>query len=42
MLNGKYGADTGGEFIFINQAGKSVIDYALVSEGLMPVTLAAV
>jgi hypothetical protein len=34
-LNGKYGADTKGEYTFINQAGKSVIDYAVVSEGLI-------
>jgi exonuclease III len=35
ILNGKYGADTNGEYTFINQAGKSVIDYAVVSEGLI-------
>jgi hypothetical protein len=35
ILNGKYGCDTVGEFTFINQLGRSVIDYAVVSEGLM-------
>jgi hypothetical protein len=35
ILNGKYGADTKGEFTFISQAGKSVIDYAVASEGLI-------
>jgi hypothetical protein len=35
ILNGKYGSDTVGEFTFINQLRRSVIDYALVSEGLV-------
>jgi hypothetical protein len=35
ILNGKYGADSRGEFTFISQAGKSVIDYAVASEGLI-------
>jgi hypothetical protein len=35
ILNGKYEADTKGEYTFISQAGKSVIDYAVVSEGLI-------
>jgi hypothetical protein len=30
-----YGADTKGELTFISQAGKSVIDYAVASEGLI-------
>lgn len=34
-LNGKYGADGKGEYTFINQAGKSVIHYALVYGGLI-------
>jgi hypothetical protein len=35
ILNGKYGADSKGGFMFISQAGKSVIDYAVASEGLI-------
>jgi hypothetical protein len=35
ILNWKYGADSKGEFTFISQAGKSVIDYAMVTEGLI-------
>jgi hypothetical protein len=35
ILNEKYGADTKGEYTFINQAGKGVIDYALLSERLI-------
>jgi hypothetical protein len=35
MLNGKYGEDTKGEYTFVNQLGKSVIDYALMSEGTL-------
>jgi hypothetical protein len=35
ILNGKYRADSKGEFTFMSQAGKSVIDYAVASEGLI-------
>jgi hypothetical protein len=35
ILNGKYGADIKGEFTFISQTGKSAIDYAVGSEGLI-------
>jgi hypothetical protein len=35
ILNGKYGADSKGEFTFISHSGKSVIDYAVASEGLI-------
>jgi hypothetical protein len=35
ISNGKYGTDTKGEYTFINQAEKSVVDYALSSEGLI-------
>jgi hypothetical protein len=35
ILNGKYGSDAVGEFTFINQLGRSVVDYVLVSEGLI-------
>jgi hypothetical protein len=35
MLNGKYGEDAKGEYTFVNQLGKSVINYALMSEGIL-------
>jgi hypothetical protein len=35
MLNGKYREDTKGKYMFVNQLGKSVIDYALMSEGIL-------
>jgi hypothetical protein len=35
MLNGKYGEDTKGKYTFVNQLGKSFIDYALMSEGIL-------
>jgi hypothetical protein len=35
ILNVKYGADTKGEFIFISQVGKTVIDYAVASKDLI-------
>jgi hypothetical protein len=34
ILNSKYGSDMVGDFTFINQLGRSVIDYALVLERL--------
>jgi hypothetical protein len=35
MLNGKYGEDMKGEYTFVKQLGKSVIDYALMSEVIL-------
>jgi hypothetical protein len=35
ILNGKYGSNMVGDFTFINQLGRSVMDYTLVSEGLI-------
>jgi hypothetical protein len=35
MLNGKYGEDMKGEYTFVNQLSKSVIDYALMYEGTL-------
>jgi hypothetical protein len=35
ILNRKNGADTKGEYRFINEDGKSVIDYAVASESLI-------
>jgi hypothetical protein len=35
ILNGKYGEDTKSEFAPFSQIGKSVVDYALMSEGLL-------
>jgi hypothetical protein len=35
IVNRKYGPDTRGKHAFINQVGKSVIDYDLVSKGLV-------
>jgi hypothetical protein len=35
ILNGKYGEDTKVGFTFVSQIGKSVVDYALMSEGLL-------
>jgi hypothetical protein len=35
IVNGKYGSDTEGEFTFVNQLGNSVIDYVLVSDGII-------
>jgi hypothetical protein len=35
MLNGKYREDMTGEYTFVNQLGKSVIDYALISESIL-------
>jgi hypothetical protein len=35
ILNGKYFEDTIGEFTFVGQIGKSMVDYALMSEGLL-------
>lgn len=34
-LNGKYGEDTKGEYTFVNQKGKSVVDYSAMSEGIL-------
>jgi hypothetical protein len=31
----QYGEDIEGEFTFVSQTGKSVVDYALKSEGLL-------
>jgi hypothetical protein len=35
MLKGKYREDMKGKYTFVNQLGKSVIDYALMSEGIL-------
>jgi hypothetical protein len=35
ILNDRYGSGLVGDFTFINQLGRSVIDYALVLEGLI-------
>jgi hypothetical protein len=35
ILNGKYGEDTKGEFTFVSQIDKSVVDCAVMSEGLL-------
>jgi hypothetical protein len=31
----KYGVDTKGEYTFVNQLGKSVVDHTLMSEGIL-------
>jgi hypothetical protein len=35
ILNGKFGSDIRGEFTFINKQGSTMIDYTLVSEGIL-------